>query len=87
MSNYSRSDIKNVENIAFLDGFEQSVVGALSFFDNLDVYSHESLILHKLSTDPDLTEEVKECFKDWVDRMIDNCIISLVDKEVSENES
>lgn len=87
MSEYSRSDIKKAKNIAFLDGFEQGIVGARSFFDNLDTYSHESLVLHKLSTDPDLTAEVKECFDDWVNRMIDNCIISLVDKEVSENES
>ena len=84
MDEYKREDIKKIENVAYLDGFEQGIINTLSFFDNLDTYSHESLIIHKLATDPDLTAEVKECIQDWTNRMINHCIVTLVDKEACD---
>lgn len=84
---YDPKDIKDIESRAMLKGYRMAVVDAISLCDNLDVYAEESLLAHKVSTEPESVAEVREIVQDWMTRMMEQVIISLLDKEgVAEDE-
>lgn len=83
---YDPKDIKNEINRAILSGYRMAVVDAISLCDNLDVYASDSLLAHKVSVDEDNVSEVRTIVQDWMTKMLEQVIISLIDSEVNCDE-
>ena len=79
---YNEKDIQFSENKAYLSGYKQAIVDMIGVFDNLDAYKEDSLLAHELSEDISKCDELKAIVKDWMNRMTDETVISILDGEV-----
>ena len=78
---YKREDIKRIENVAYLDGYEQAILDTTGFLDHLEIFSADSLIIHKLSVSEEDVQDIKEALKRWTDSLIDQVLVSILDEE------
>lgn len=73
------------ENRAYIQGFDAAVQTVDGFFDNLDIYSSENLVVHYLQEHEEAAEQVKKALLDYLEMERNEAGVSLIDAQPDED--